>query len=158
MHTLSHHAVLNIAGTLNTVCSTKHYQHQHLVQLNTKQELLIMVSTYAMCTYSLAHPSTIYLYFTRCMLQESTVLQARRQTGDRRHPSTSESLVCMHTWPPPVSPWSSFPPWHPTLPPHRPTSMCFSIIARLTNTWQRTQSGHTGIGYDRTHPWVDHRL
>ena len=41
-----------MCGTLNTVCSTNHYQHQHLVQMNTKQELLTMVSTYAMCTYS----------------------------------------------------------------------------------------------------------
>ena len=35
----------------------------------------------------------LVLYVTCCMLQEGTVFQAGRQTGDRRHPSTSESLV-----------------------------------------------------------------
>ena len=98
----------------------------------------------------------LVLYVTCCMLQEDTVFQTGRQTGDRRHPSTSESLVftldrhlCLHVLLHPLSLMPPPPP--PTLSPCRPTSMCFSTTARLTNTWQHTQSGHTGIGHDRIH-------
>ena len=46
------------------------------------------------------------------------------------------SSILFSSWPPaPAS----------TLSPCRPTSTCFSITARLTNTWRYTQSGHIGI-------------
>ena len=83
-----------------------------------------------LCVHMLSHhavqdstrtilPTPGIYFVTCCMLQEGTVFQTRRQTGDRRDPSTSESLVftldchlCLHVLLHPLSLMTAPPPPH----------------------------------------------
>ena len=122
VYMLFHHAVQGILNTIYTVCSTDTWYFMLLA---------------ACCRRVLCFKQEDRLE------TEGTPVPVSRLSS---HLTATCSVFMFSSIPCP-----SWPPPPPTLSPCRPTSMCFSTTARLTNTWQHTQSGHTGIGHDRIH-------
>ena len=132
----------------------------HVYTMNTKQEYPMLTSTFSyvyICSPIMLYkivPGPYYQHLVYTLLLAACYRRVlcfkqedRLETEGTPVPVSRLSLhltvTCVFMFS--SIPFPSWPTPPSTLSPCRPTSMCFSITARLTNTWRHTQSGHIGI-------------